>query len=202
MRRTAVRSAFVVFALVVATIGLSTATTAKPTFEAESLQADGSPIQGSKALSTQLARTDKSLLGLTGTELTSVIVKFDYDAVASYAGGVAGLRATSPRVTGRAIKSKAPAVSAYLRYVVSRESQIVSSIRSRIPSVRIGSSFRYAYGGVAMRVPANRIAELLAVPGVVAVQKDKLAQPQTDTTPGFLGADQVWPTLGGQNHAG
>lgn len=202
MRRSAVRAAFVVLALVVATIGLSTATTAKPTFKAASLQADGSPIQGSKALSTQLARTDKSLLKLTGTQLTSVIVKFDYDAVASYAGGVAGLRPTSPSVTGRAIKSKAPAVSAYLRYVVNRESQIVSSIRSTIPSVRIGSSFRYAYGGVAMQVPANRIADLLTVRGVVAVQKDKLAQPQTDTTPHFLGADQVWPTLGGQNHAG
>ncbi len=131
-----------------------------------------------------------------------MIVKFDYDAVASYSGGVVGLRATSPSVTGRAIKSKAPAVSAYLGYVTTRENQIVSAIRARIPSVRIGSSFRYAYGGVAMQVPANRIGDLLTVRGVVAVQKDKLAQPQTDTTPHFLGADQVWPTLGGQNHAG
>jgi hypothetical protein len=53
-----------------------------------------------------------------------------------------------------------------------------------------------------MQVPANRIADLLRVPGVVAVQADTPEQPQTDTTPEFLGATDVWPTLGGQNNAG
>ncbi len=202
MRRPAVRAALVAFALLVATIGLTTATAASPSFRAHGLRPAGDPIQGSKALSTRLARTDESLLGLTGSRMTPVIVKFDYDSVASYAGGVAGLRATSPSVTGRSIDSADARVAAYSRYVATRESQIVSSIRARVPNARIGTSFRMAYGGVAMQVPANRIGELLRVPGVVAVQADRLQQPQTDTTPHFLGADQVWPTLGGQNHAG
>lgn len=202
MRRPAVRAALVAFALLVATIGLASPTGARASFTAHQLRPDGHPIQGSKALSTQLARTDRSLLGLSGSKLTPVIVKFDYDSVASYAGGVAGLRATSPSVTGTALTAARARVDAYSRYVANRESQIVGSIRAHIPNVRIGASFRMAYGGVAMQVPANRIADLLRVPGVVAVQRDKLEQPQTDTTPHFLGADQVWPTLGGQTHAG
>ena len=50
-------------------------------------------------------------------------------------------------------------------------------------------------------MPANKIAKLLAVPGVVAVQKDTLNQPLDDNT-SFLGATNVWPTLGGQDNAG
>jgi subtilisin family serine protease len=201
MRRSWGRSLVATLVLLVGTVGLSGAS-AQPSFEVRPVEVDGAAIQGSKALSSRLARTDRSLLRLTGSALTSVIVKLDYDGVATYAGGVEGLRATSPSVTGRSIDASRPAVRDYAQYVASRESQIVSSIRSRIPDVRIGESFRVAYGGVAMRVPANRIGELLVVPGVVAVQKDKLAQPLTETTPGFLGATHVWPGLGGQNRAG
>ena len=47
-------------------------------------------------------------------------------------------------------------------------------------------------------MPANKIAKLLAVPGVVAIQKDALNQPLDDNT-SFLGATNVWPTLGGSS---
>ena len=50
-------------------------------------------------------------------------------------------------------------------------------------------------------MPANKISRLLAIPGVVAIQKDTLSQPQDDNT-SFLGATNVWPTLGGQDNAG
>ena len=43
---------------------------------------------------------------------------------------------------------------------------------------------------------------LLAVDGVVAVQKDALEQPQTTVTPEFTGASAVWPSLGGSSKAG
>jgi hypothetical protein len=181
---------------------LATVSTAQSGFTASPLEVDGASIEGTKSLSAQLARTDRSLLRLNGSRLVPVIVKFDYDGAASYTGAVEGLRATSPSVTGRSLVAGRPAVSAYTAYVAQREGQIVSAIRGEIAGVEVGRAFRIAYGGVAMRVPANRIRDLLSVPGVVAVQRDSLEQPQTDTTPGFLGADQVWPTLGGQNTAG
>jgi subtilisin family serine protease len=53
---------------------------------------------------------------------------------------------------------------------------------------------------VAASVPANKIGRLLRVPGVVAVQRDSLEQPLDDAT-AFIGATNVWPTLGGQDNA-
>ncbi|MGZ8606666.1 MAG: S8 family serine peptidase [Actinomycetota bacterium] len=202
MRRSAGRTVSVAIVFIVATLGVSTVTVAQSNFTAEPLQVDGSPIQGSKALSSRLAQTDRSLLGLTGSEPTSVIVKFDYDGVASYGGGLEGLRPTSPSVTGRDIAARRAAVSEYTQYLASRESNILSAIRTEIPGAKVGSTFRVAYGGAAMLVPANRIGDLLKVPGVVAVQRNDPEQPQTDATPEFLGADDVWPQLGGQGTAG
>ena len=56
------------------------------------------------------------------------------------------------------------------------------------------------YGGVQATVPANSVAALLKVTGVAAVQRDALEQPQDDNT-AFIGATNVWPSLGGQDNA-
>ncbi len=204
MKRHAARAALVAAVLAFTTIGVQSAGVARPT----QLRLGDMPIQvtrtieGYRAPSAELARTDRRLLGLTGTARKPVLVKFDYDGLGSYAGGLDGLAATSPDVTGRPVKLNRPADAAYGRYVAAREATIITSIHAQVPGVKVGETFRIAFGGAAMRVPANRIDDLLRVPGVVAVMKDKKAQPQTDTTPGFLGADQVWPTLGGQSNAG
>ena len=53
-----------------------------------------------------------------------------------------------------------------------------------------------------MQLPANQVDELVAVDGVVAVQKDVLEQPLTSVSPAFTGASAVWPALGGSSKAG
>jgi Subtilase family/PA domain/Fibronectin type-III domain len=161
-----------------------------------------SAFQASKSLSSQLAQSDPELLGRTDSTPEHVMVKLDYDAVASYTGGVEGLAATSPSVTGRELKENRAAVDAYRSYLADREAQLSAAMQAAVPSAEIYRGFQVAYGGVAMTLPANEIGKLLAVPGVVAVQRDKLAQPLTDTTPGFLGATAVWPGLGGPITAG
>lgn len=202
MNRSSLRSVFVAFALVVATVGLAATTTAKPTFTAKPLKVTAAPIHASKALSTRLAQSDESLLKLTGSKMTRLMVKFDYDAAASYIGGVAGLAATSPQVTGRSLAENRAAVDAYERHVAGLEKSILAAIKAKVPQVEVLDTFRIAYGGAAMQVPANKIKSLLSVPGVVAVQRNNLEKVLTDVTPAFLGADQVWPSLGGQKHAG
>ena len=58
-----------------------------------------SGYRGFKAPSSALAQTDPALLGRP-TPPVNVMIKLDYDAVATYAGAVPGLAATSPSVTG------------------------------------------------------------------------------------------------------
>src|SRR5262245_60531716 len=59
-----------------------------------------SAFTGGKSQSGQVAKTDPSLLGRTGSNPINVIIKYDYDPTASYAGGLSGLPATSPAATG------------------------------------------------------------------------------------------------------
>ncbi len=195
----------VVAALGVSAIGVSRAAPGTGKFQLSSLQPErtGAPIQAPKSRSGRAAKTNRSLLHLQGSKLTPVMIKLDYDAVASYSGGVRGLRATSPLATHRPLKGNAAAVAAYQRYASRFDARVKAGIRSRITGVRVLNAYHLAYGGLSALVPANRISALLKVPGVAAVQKDARAHvldngPQLD----FLGAPLVWPGLGGRDNAG
>jgi hypothetical protein len=113
----------------------------------------------------------------------------------SYGGGVAGLAATNPSVTGKKLKDNKGAVSAYEQHAATVTSKISAAVKSAVPSVAIGTAYTTVYGGVAATVPANKVADLLKVPGVAAVQQDSLQQPLDDNT-AFIGATAVWPSSG------
>ncbi|HEX7132797.1 MAG TPA: S8 family serine peptidase, partial [Iamia sp.] len=163
---------------------------------------DGEPIVGDKSTTASIAETDPSLLGRSDGETVPVLIKLDYDAIAAYAGGRAGLAATSPSETGEPLTTVDITTGPYARQVARDEAAIVGDIRAAVPSIEIGQSLRIVYGGVAARVPANQVDALLAVDGVVAVQSDAPEQLLTDSTPSFVGADQVWSQVGGQATAG
>jgi subtilisin family serine protease len=173
---------------------------AGPRFQAAPLTPD-STYSASKSATGRTARTDASLLGRTDSAPVNVMIKYDFDPTASYRGGLRGLPATSPSVTGRSLKANAAAVAAYNRYATSRANAISARVEHAVNGVVVRQTFRTAYGGVAARVPANRIAALLAIPGVSAVQRDALEQPLDDNT-SFIGATNVWPSLGGSAKAG
>jgi len=101
-------------------------------------------VDVAKSLTGRLAETDPSLLGRTSSKMINVIVKLDYDPAAVYAGGLAGLKATSPSVTGRSLDRNAAAVRRYQTYVEDLEARARRAIDARIPSVQIGQSFQLA----------------------------------------------------------
>jgi len=170
-----------------------------PQFTATPLTPD-STFSSAKSPTGKIAQTDPALLGRTDSSLINVMIKYDYDATASYAGGVAGLEATSPSVTGKKLKNNKTAVDAYETHAKQVSSQISSAITARVPSAAINQEYITAYGGVSAQVPANSVADLLKVDGVAAVQSDSLEQPLSDATE-FIGATGVWPSLGGQDNA-
>ena len=180
-----------------------TAAGAKPKLTVDAAQAPKlvSTFTAVKSASGSVAQTDPSLLGQTSAKPVNVMIKYDYDATASYTGGVSGLAATSPRVTGKKLRDNQAAVTAYDHYTAGLAQHISGAIQSQVPNVTIRQTFNTAYGGVEAQVPANQIGNLLKINGVAAVQKDALQQPQDDNT-GFLGATNVWPSLGGSTKAG
>jgi hypothetical protein len=154
-----------------------------------------------KSQSGQIAESDGALIRRTDSRPVNVVLKYDFDAVASYKGGIKGLKATSPAVTKKSLKRNTAAVKAYSRYAKAYSRAVTKRIHRAVPSAKVRSTFTTVYGGVSARVPANKVRDLLKVPGVVAVQRDSLQQPQDDNTD-FIGASAVWPSLGGSASAG
>lgn len=154
-----------------------------------------------RAPTSRLARTDRALLGRADSELIPVLVKLDHDPVASYRGGITGFEPTSPAFTGRRLTGDA-AELAYERYLEQREGRFTGLLAKNLPQAKVGQRFRMVYGGMALSVPANQIKDLLTLDGVVAVQKDELRQPLTDSSSEFIGADRVQQNQGGGRRAG
>ncbi|HEV7720051.1 MAG TPA: S8 family serine peptidase, partial [Iamia sp.] len=170
-------------------------------FTATPLEA-ASRTEGAKAPTSRVAASDPELIARTDTTPVPVVIKLDYDSIATYQGGRDGLAATSPGVTGRDLTDATATQSPYAREVARQEASITAAITRAVPEARIGRSFRVVYGGVAAVVPANRAKDLLSVPGVVAVQEDALNQPLTDSSTDFIDAPPVWAQVGGQATAG
>ena len=159
-------------------------------------------VEGAKSASGRAAQTDPSLLELDSSAPVSVMVKLDYDALAAYAGGIEGLPATSPSVTGERLDPESPAAQAYDTYVEGVEETFVAALDDEIPAAEVGESMRIVYGGVTATVPGDQIATLASLPGVAAVQPNDLRQLTTDSSPEFIGAPPVYTQLGGTPSAG
>ena len=155
-----------------------------------------------KASTSRLAQSDPSVLEATGTEPIAVIVKLDYDSLATYEGDLPGYDATSPSVTNTPFDRGSPAARRYEALIAGIEGGFLGALRSAVPGAVAGTQLRTVYGGVALTVPANRARDLLALPGVVAVQRNGLAQPLTDSSPEFIGAPTLYDALGSDTTAG
>jgi subtilisin family serine protease len=153
-------------------------------------------LRAVKSASSDLARTDRSLLGRRSAAPVHVIVKLDYDSVAAYAGHISGLPATNPAVTGRPLNPRSRAVRRYTAFVRNIEQRFLEALRTNVPAATAGMRLRTTYGGVAVTLPANRVERVLKLPNVVAVQRDRLEQPLTDSSPQFIGAPTIYGQLG------
>jgi hypothetical protein len=130
-----------------------------------------------------------------------VVIKYDLDPTASYKGGVRGRKATSSSVTHKALRHNQKAVNTYDHYANRKIQQLNSRVRTAVRFAKIGYWFQTVYGGVAARVQANSIANLLSILGIAAAPEGH-AQPAAGRQHRVIGATNVWPSLGGSLHAG
>ena len=162
------------------------------------------PQPDGPTLSAEVSAQVKAAVKAAGKDgRTAVVVKLKDDSLASYDGGVAGLPATNPRVTGARKLDPSSANSAkYLRYLDGRLSAFESRTKGRSPDAKVTRRLDVVVGGVALVLPAEDVAKVAADPAVEAVFVDRLEQPQTEVTPQFIGAPAAWAQAGGQENAG
>lgn len=188
--------------LLIASVGTTEASGAGAFTPTGGLEQTGR-VAVAKSATSRIAETDPALLGRSDATPIDVVVKLDHDPLATYSGTVDGLAATSPAVTGDALSLDAPAEQAYEGYLAGQEADFAADLAAAVPGASVvGEPLRVVYGGVRVTLPANRVADLLAVDGVVAVQQNALRQPLTDSSTDFIGADTLYPGLGGTSNAG
>ncbi|MFF5204425.1 S8 family serine peptidase [Streptosporangium sp. NPDC000396] len=162
----------------------------------------GESVQGAKSVTGKLAQSDAALLKSTSGATVSVMVKLDYDSYAAYQGELKGLPATSPSKTGKSLDIKGTAAKKYEKHIEEVENTFLSELAKKVPGAKAGQKLRTVYGGIALRIPANKAAELLKLPGVAAVQEDKPEQLLTDSSASFIGAPAIYSKLGGSASSG
>ncbi|MCK2220326.1 S8 family serine peptidase [Actinomadura sp. ATCC 31491] len=162
----------------------------------------GELVDGAKSATGKLAKSDPALLRRTDPKPVSVVVKLDYDSLAAYRGGLPGLPATSPAVTGKALDTRSADARKYTGHIQKVEEGFLAELAKRVPGAVAGQRIRTVYGGIALRIPGDKAAEVLKLPGVAAVQEDRLEHLLTDSSPAFIGADTLYPQLGGTDTAG
>ena len=122
------------------------------------------------------------------------IVQLADPPLASYAGGVAGLAPTSPRVTGATrLDVTAPASRAYTAHLARRQEEFIDRMRREIGrDVEVQFTYRNAVNGVAVRVDEAQARALARMPGVAAVYRDVVRELDTDVSHGLIGSASVW----------
>ena len=134
------------------------------------------------------------------TATQTYIVQMLESPVVAYEGGVAGLKATKPS-KGTKIDPNSAAVKEYVGYLNGSHDKALAKVG--------GAQKLYDYGvtfnGFAADLTEGQAAGLEKVAGVVAVTKDTLLQPDTSSTPNFLGISKpggLWDMLGGVGKSG
>lgn len=162
----------------------------------------GELVQGAKSPTGRLAQSDQALLKSTSGATVGVMVKLDYDSYAAYQGELKGLPATSPAKTGKSLDVESADAKKYEKHIEDVEDTFLAELARNVPGAKAGQRLRTVYGGIALRIPANKAATLLKLPGVAAVQEDRPEQLLTDSSASFIGAPAIYSRLGGSSSSG
>ncbi|BCY13252.1 S8 family serine peptidase [Actinoplanes sp. L3-i22] len=128
------------------------------------------------------------------------VVRLAEAPLASYAGGVSGLKATRAPQGAKLSRTTADA-GAYRDHLGQRRAAVAKAAR-----VSVGRAFDTTFNGFTATLTAGQAATLRKTPGVAAVVEDRLVHAQISTTAdelGLTGRAGVWQqSFGGDKHAG
>jgi subtilisin family serine protease len=131
---------------------------------------------------------------IDSTSRNIYIINLEQKGLVHYQGGINGLRATSPIITGaRKLDSKSDAALAYLQFLKSDLAGVKQSIKQTI-NRDIGKTLDYYYAiyGFSMSLTSDEANQIKNLPGVLSVEKDVQYELNTDAGPTFIGANSLW----------
>ncbi len=144
------------------------------------------------ALESQSSEVMYEIAGETGPAI--YIIQLVDAPLASYRGGLQGLTATSPLITGDAkLDIHTTTSRAYLNYLTNKRVQFLTDAGQLLGrAIEVRHTYRYAYNGLAVTLTPEEAAKVVQMPGVRRVIRNFTRYVQTDTTPDFLNAWGIW----------
>ncbi len=125
------------------------------------------------------------------------IVQLTAAPLASYRGGLPELAPTSPKLTGAALDLGRAADRAYAAYLAGQQASALASIEQMLGRpVEVKFTYQAVLNGFALVLAPKEAARVVAMPGVLHVQRDFVDQPQTDYGPAWIGAPAIWNGAG------
>ncbi|MFP4209231.1 MAG: S8 family serine peptidase, partial [Wenzhouxiangella sp.] len=122
------------------------------------------------------------------------IVRFVEAPVASYRGGVPGLRATAPPPdSGQRLDVDSDAARAYRDWLDQRQQVHLDTLSNRLRrTIRPERAHQWAINAVTVRLSPAEAAELARSEQVAHIERDRAVPLTTDYGPEWIGADQLW----------
>ncbi len=131
------------------------------------------------------------------------IVQLNGAPLATYRGGLSGLRATAAVSTGASRLNVSSARSrAYVRHLRSVQQAFAKRLVRRIHGAYVQRTYQVVLNGLAVKMNRGQAAIARRMKGVRAVTPDIAYQLQMFSTPAQIGAPTLWGQVGGQNNAG
>ena len=143
-----------------------------------------------------------------------VIIQLDDPSLASYAGGTAGMSATSPSATGSKLDVNSPSSRAYLTYLSAKQAAVKAQLAKAAPGSSVQYSYQVALNGMAAKTTMGQISAMRAIPGVKAVTVEREFKLEMDASIPLIGLGSgtvggsdwtdsgLWAALGGHANAG
>lgn len=147
-------------------------------------------------------------------KIVRAIVQLEDPPLASYQGGISGLRATSPVATGLGKLNVNSAESqAYVGYLAGKRAAFRSELARALPNAQVQYEYEVVLNGLAVKARWGDLDAMGRLPGVKAVELEREYRPQMDASLALIGLGSgtvgeawtdsgLWAAVGGHANAG
>jgi hypothetical protein len=147
-------------------------------------------------------------------KVVRAVVQLEGPPLASYKGGISGLRPTSPVATGMAkLNVNSPESQAYVGYLAGKRAAFRSELARVLPNAQIQYEYDVVLNGLAVQARWGDLDAIGRLPGVKAVELEREYQPQMDASLPLIGLGSgsmdgewtdsgLWAAVGGHANAG
>jgi hypothetical protein len=122
------------------------------------------------------------------------VIDFVEPGALEYDGGIAGMRGTSRRATGRlSLDAESAEVREYVAFLDRQQAAYIAAIERAIGrTLDVRYNYHYTHNGIGTFLSPDEAAIVAGLPGVKSVRIDEVFELADERSPQFLGAPTLW----------